>query len=163
MWTYVQPNLYEPKRANITIYNWGLASTVPVDLSGVLAYGDQYVILDAQNVFGPSVASGVYTGGAVSVPMSGLIKEVPIGFSTPAHTAPQFGTFLLLPLSSALGVSITPVGTTLYQGQTVQLNATVQAQSTQSVSWSISPSVGSISSAGLYSAPAVIATAQRSP
>ena len=159
-WTYVQPNLYEPKRANITIYNWGLASTVPVDLSGVLAYGDQYVILDAQNVFGPSVASGVYTGGAVSVPMSGLIKEVPIGFSTPAHTAPQFGTFLLLPLSSALGVSITPVGTTLYQGQTVQLNATVQAQSTQSVSWSISPSVGSISSAGLYSAPAVIATAQ---
>ena len=33
VWVYVQPNKYEGKRANITIYNWDLDATVPVNLS----------------------------------------------------------------------------------------------------------------------------------
>src|SRR5262249_33172509 len=51
-WVYVRPNQYESKRANIVIYNWDFASAVSVDLSGVLAAGDSFVIHDAQNFYG---------------------------------------------------------------------------------------------------------------
>ena len=101
IWVYVRPNKYEAKRANIAIYNWSLASTVSVDLSSVLSSGDQYVIQDAQNFYGPPVAKGTYAGGTVSVPMTGLTKATAIGFTAPAHTAPQFGTFVVLPVGAA--------------------------------------------------------------
>jgi hypothetical protein len=96
-WIYVRPNKYEAKRASVTIYNWDLLSAVNVSLSGVLALGDRYVIRDAQNFFGPAVVNGVYTGAAVSIPMMGLTKATPVGFMAPAHTAPQFGTFVVMP------------------------------------------------------------------
>jgi hypothetical protein len=106
-WIYVRPNKYETKRANITVYNWdaydtngnvvlGKSPSVQVDLSSILAVGDQFVIQDAQNFFGPAVVSGTYAGGTVTIPMEGLAKEVPIGFATPAHTAPGFGTFIVM-------------------------------------------------------------------
>jgi hypothetical protein len=102
-WIYVRPNKYETKRANITIYNWDLSASVNVDLSGVLAVGDQFVIQDAQNFFGSPVVSGTYAGGAVSIPMTNLQKAAPAGFAAPAHTAPLLGTFVVMPagISSA--------------------------------------------------------------
>jgi len=102
-WTYVRPNKYEAKRANITIYNWNLLPKVSVDLSSVLSPGDQYVIQDAQNFYGPPVVSGTYSGSPVAIPMTGLTKAAPIGFATPAHTAPQFGTFIVLPVGASSG------------------------------------------------------------
>jgi hypothetical protein len=159
-WTYIQPNQYEQKRANITIYNWNLSPSVPVNLSSVLSVNDQYVILDAQNFYGPAVASGTYTGGTVSIPMTGLTKAAPIGFAAPAHTAPQFGTFVVMPASSAPAVSVTPLTTTLYSGQTQAFSAIVQGLAGQAVSWSITPAVGSISSTGVYTAPAFITATQ---
>lgn len=100
-WIYVRPNKYEPKRANITIYNWDLASSVSVNLSSVLSIGDFYIIRDAQNFYGPAVVSGTYSGAAVSIPMTGLKKAQPEGVATPAHTAPLLGTFVLLQASAS--------------------------------------------------------------
>ena len=96
-WVYVRPNKYEAKRANITAYNWSLSPTVAIDVSSVLSPGDKYVIQDAQNFYGPAVASGTYTGGAIGIPMTGLTKATPVGFAAPAHTAPLYGTFILMP------------------------------------------------------------------
>ena len=96
-WIYVRPNRYEAKRANITIYNWDLSSSVNVDLSAILSIGDQYVIQDAQNFYGPPVAAGTYAGTTVPIPMSGLSKATPVGFSAPAHTGPLLGTFIVMP------------------------------------------------------------------
>ena len=96
VWVYVRPNQYESKRANIIIYNWDLNPQVAVDLSAVLHAGDPYVIQDTQNFYGPPVASGTYTGAPVNIPMGNLPKATPIGFATPAHTAPQFGTFIVM-------------------------------------------------------------------
>jgi hypothetical protein len=110
---YVQPNKYEGKRANITIYNWDLDATVPVNLSGVLSPGDQYVIQDAQNFYGPAVASGTYTGSPVSIKMTGLSKATPVGFAAPAHTAPQFGTFVVLPVSGPSSPPLPPANLTV--------------------------------------------------
>ena len=100
VWVYVRPNKYEPKRANITIFNWDVAPAVSVDMSGVLKPGDKYDIQDAQNFYGPVVATGTYSGKAISIPMTGLTKAQPVGFPAPAHTAPQFGIFVILPLGS---------------------------------------------------------------
>jgi hypothetical protein len=107
-WVYVRPNKYEPKRANITIYNWSLAPTVSVDLSRVLNRGDHYVIQDAQNFYGPSIVNGTYTGLPVSIRMTGLAKAMPVGFAAPPHTAPQFGTFIVLPVGAVGATSGAP-------------------------------------------------------
>ncbi len=165
IWSSVRPNTYESKRANIILYNWDLASSVSVDLSGVLAANDQYVVLDAQNVYGPPVAQGVYAGppALVSIPMTGLVKAQLLGVRSPPHTAPQFGTFIVMLASSVpapVGVSVTPPNTTLLQGQSQQFTATVRNTSDQGVTWSVSPAVGSISSSGLYTAPAALNASQ---
>jgi uncharacterized protein (TIGR03437 family) len=96
-WIYVRPNQYESKRANIIIYNWDLSDSVAVDLSGVLSSGDSYAIQDAQNFYGSPVVSGTYSGNPVSIPMKNLGKAAPVGFAAPAHTAPLFGTFVVIP------------------------------------------------------------------
>lgn len=96
-WVYIRPNKYESKRANIAIFNWNSAPAVPVDLSSVLKSGDSYTIQDAENFFGPAVQSGIYDGKKISIPMKGLSKATPVGFAAPAHTAPVFGVFVVLP------------------------------------------------------------------
>ncbi len=159
----VRPNAYEAKRANIIVYNWDSSSAVNVDLSSVLAQNDAYVILDAQNFYGPPVAQGTYTGSTVSIPMMGLAKATPNGFPTPAHTAPLFGTFIVMPASSIptpVSVTVTPPGTVLKQSETQQFTATIQNTSDHRVTWSISPAIGTITSNGFYTAPPVMTTGQ---
>lgn len=159
----VRPSPYEAKRANIIIYNWDSLGAVNVDLSSVLSPNDAYVILDAQNFYGAPVAQGTYTGSTVSIPMMGLAKAQPNGFDPPAHTAPLFGTFIVMPASSMpmpVSVSIAPPNTILKEGESQQFSATVQNTSDLRVAWSISPAVGTISSSGFYTAPAAMTTAQ---
>ena len=99
VWTTIRPNLYEPGRANIIIYNWDLNGSVSVDVSSVLSPGQQYTVQDAMNYFGPPVASGVYDGTPIVIPMAGLTLAPPIGSNIPyqpVHTAPEFGVFVLL-------------------------------------------------------------------
>lgn len=101
VWVFVRPNAYEQGRGNITIYNWDMKSSVLVDLSSVLNPGDEYEIRDAQNFWGAPVTTGTYDGKPVSVTMTGLIRAVPVGRVTrqPVHTAPGFGSFVVLPRS----------------------------------------------------------------
>lgn len=102
---FVRPNKYETGRANITIYNWNKANSVSVPLSGTgLVVGDSYEIRDAQNFFGPVVASGVWYGDNVNIPMSGLTVAAPSGPTPvyPVHTAPEFGTFVVLKTESSV-------------------------------------------------------------
>ena len=134
-----------------------------MDLSSILAPNDAYVVLDAQNYYGTPVAQGTYTGSTVSIPMMGLAKAQPHGFDPPAHTAPLFGTFIVMPASSApvpVSVTVTPPNTVLKQSQTQQFTATVQNTSDLRVTWSIAPAVGTISNNGFYTAPSVMNAAQ---
>jgi hypothetical protein len=93
---FVRPSAYEAGRANITIYNWDLASEVDVDVSGVMQPGASYVLLNAQSPFGTPVATGTYAGGALSVPMDAFTPAKPVGLPRPASTGPEFNTFILL-------------------------------------------------------------------
>jgi hypothetical protein len=100
LWTFVEPNQYEPGRANIAIYNWSLAPTVSVDVSSAITIGTRYEVLDAQNYYGAPVASGTYAGAPITIPMTNLTIATPNGRvpNVPTHTAPQFGAFVLIPL-----------------------------------------------------------------
>jgi hypothetical protein len=99
VWTFVRPNKYEPGRANIVIYNWDRSARVAVDVSNSIARGARYEVRDAQNFFGPPVASGTYTGAPLDIPMTGLTPGSPNGAvpTAPKHSAPEFGAFILLP------------------------------------------------------------------
>jgi len=65
------------------------------------------------------------------------------------------------PLQQPVTVSVTPATATLYGGQAQQFTATVTNTSNTAVTWTISPAgTGTISSSGLYTAPATISTQQ---
>ncbi len=92
---FIRPNAYEAGRANIAIYNWDLDPTVSLDLSSVLSTGSAYSLTNAQNPFAAPVVSGIYDGGSISVPMTGLAPATPIGVPAPPATGPEFQAFIL--------------------------------------------------------------------
>jgi hypothetical protein len=108
-YVFVRPNAYEPGRANIVVFNWDLKSTVSVDVSNVLSPGTIYEIRNAQDFFAAPVLSGVYAGGTLSLPMTGLTVAAPIGGATPPPTGPEFNAFVLLSFAGG-----TPPGATTF-------------------------------------------------
>jgi hypothetical protein len=97
----VQPNDYEPGRANIIIYNPQSSATVAVDLSrvGGLKDGDPWELRDALNFRGNPVLSGTYSSSdtMIQIPMNGLTAAQVNGWNgTVPHTAPLFGEFVFL-------------------------------------------------------------------
>jgi hypothetical protein len=96
-YAFVRPNAYEPGRANIIIYNWSNLATVPVDLSGVLQFGDQFEIREAQTFYSQPAVIGTYAGGSVNVPMTAVVPPMPIGRGTsPGTTGTLFHVFVLI-------------------------------------------------------------------
>jgi len=94
----VRPNRYEAGRANIVVVNWSGAGSASADVSGVLKAGDAYEIRDAQNFYGPVVATGTYSGGSISLSLSPRAPAAPINGAsrTPIATANHLATFVLL-------------------------------------------------------------------
>ena len=68
---FVRPNRYEPGRANIIVFNWDLKSNVEVDLHEVLSPGAPYEVRNVLSYYGAPVATGVYSGNPVTIPMNG--------------------------------------------------------------------------------------------
>ena len=98
---YVRPNKYEPGRANLIVYNWAKQATVSVDVSGVLPAGTAYEVRNVQDFFAAPVLAGVYQGGALTLPMTGLTVSKPNGpFAAAAPIGPEFNAFVLVALPS---------------------------------------------------------------
>jgi len=98
---FVRPNKYEQGRGMIVVYNWGKDGSVGVNLSNVLRNGQRFEVRNVQDLFGAPVASGTYSGGTVTVPMTGVNAPARIGRSTPTppKTGPDFDTFIVVPIS----------------------------------------------------------------
>jgi len=94
---------------------------------------------------------------SIPVQISGVVATSAGGDSIPASGGA--GTITLPALPPGVSVSLSPSSATLTASQTKQFAATVTGSSTTSVTWSMSPSVGSLSN-GLYTAPSVISSAQ---
>jgi parallel beta-helix repeat protein len=94
---FVRPNRYEPGRANIVVYNWEHQAVVSVDVAGVLRPGDRYEVRNVQALFGQPVASGLYQGKPIAIPMEGVTPPIPIGrvLRQPPRTGPAFDVFVL--------------------------------------------------------------------
>lgn len=108
---FVRPNAYEAGRANVTVLNWDRAATVAVDVSAArLPVGSRFEVRDARNFYGPAVVTGTYTGAPITLPMTGLVAAPPIGNAPviPPHTAPELGTFVLLPLDAPVAPPTPP-------------------------------------------------------
>ena len=97
---FVRPNKYEAGRALVVVYNWGHDASVSADLSGVLRNGQRYEVRNVQDLFGAAVTSGTYSGGSITLPMTGVNPPARIGRSTPTppRTGPNFDTFVVIPL-----------------------------------------------------------------
>lgn len=96
---FVNVNAYEPKRANIIIYNWSRAGNVAVDVSRVLSVGDEYEVRNAQDYFAAPVLSGTYTGGLLGLPMTNLTVAIPHGWTDTnavPRTGVEFNVFVLM-------------------------------------------------------------------
>jgi hypothetical protein len=103
---FVRPNLFEPGRAHIVIYNWPLQASVDVDLTAAhLRTGALYELRDVQDYFGPPVLTGVYDGKPLTVPMSSRLPAHPVGnisAAQPSSTLPEFGVFVLTPVQARI-------------------------------------------------------------
>ncbi len=104
---FVQPNVYEPGRALVAVYNWQNLASVSVNLATAgLAAGQSFKIYNLQafqnsgstDYFGTIVATGTYNPAqpSISVPMTDATVTAPIGFPyAVSSTLPQFGAFLV--------------------------------------------------------------------
>ena len=95
---FVRPNRYEPGRANIIVYNWESSDSAAVDLNGALAPNSYYEVRNAQNYFGPAVLTGFYTGGSLTLPLTGLNPALPISgglLEESEKTGKNFNVFIL--------------------------------------------------------------------
>jgi hypothetical protein len=101
-------------------------------------------------------AAGLYTAPAsITSQQSVMISATSI--ADPTETA--CATVTLNPLPG-VAVSVTPDGVTLAPAQSRQFTAVVTGTSQPSVVWTLSPAIGNISAAGLYTAPASISGLQ---
>ena len=101
-------------------------------------------------------ASGMYTA-----PDSITTQQTVTIEATSQAGGAQIGsaTVTLYPSAS---VSVTPAGVTLNGGQTAQFTANVANAGNTAVTWTLSPAVGTISTAGLYTSPLPVSiTTQR--
>ena len=98
-------------------------------------------------------SSGVYTApAAIASAQNVTVKAT----STADPTKSASSTISLIPVT----ISLTPSTPSLTASQTQQFTTTVTGTVNTGVTWSLSPAVGTISLAGLYTAPATIAAAQ---
>jgi hypothetical protein len=121
-----------------------------------------------------ALTGGKSLGGTVTaVPQNGIATFSNLTINTAGSytlSASSSGLASAISTTFTIGVPVSsggPVSVTLQPGSlalgTAQLeafSATVSGASNMGVTWSLSPSLGSISSSGLYSAPALIATRQ---
>ncbi|MFN7923114.1 MAG: BACON domain-containing carbohydrate-binding protein, partial [Bryobacteraceae bacterium] len=96
---FVRPNKFELGRGHVAVYNWALTPTVSVDLSSILSPGNNYEIRNAVNPTAAPILTGTYSGGLVSLPMTGLTAATPLGTAVPTqpvHPGPEFGVFQVI-------------------------------------------------------------------
>ncbi len=156
---FIRPNKYEAGRANIVAY-WQGTSPVSVDPTGILSLGNSYTVQDAQNYFGPAVASGIWNGGTISIPLGGTLPPKVGNDSRPiSHTSSDFAVYVLMRTTGG------PISTDT-TAPSVTLNGPQNGTSvTGSVSLSASASDvdDAVSSVTFYDGSTIISTDTTSP
>lgn len=98
-------------------------------------------------------STGLYTAPAV-IGSSQVVSVKATSVSDATKSA--VSTITLVPVS----VAISPATKSMAAGQQQQFTASVKGLANTAVTWSVSPAVGTISAAGLYTAPTTVTTTQ---
>jgi hypothetical protein len=104
-------------------------------------------------------ASGLYTAPA-SLTAAQNVTVTATSNANPATSASATVSLTPPVVTNPVAISVSPSSASLAQGSTQQFSAAVTNTTNTAVNWSISPAVGSISSSGLYSAPATVTSTQ---
>jgi RHS repeat-associated protein len=108
----------------------------------------------------PPGVGAVDTTGLYTAP-GAITTQQTITVTATSQADPSKNASAIVTLEPPVGVSISPVSTTLYASQTKQFNANVTNASNTAVTWSTLPSgIGTISNSGLYTAPAAVDSRQ---
>ena len=99
---FVRPNRYEPGRGHVVVYNWQRGDSIDVDLSTIVKPGRAYRVYHVAKLKSEPVASGVYRGARVRLPLED------IAFPRPAGHRPQADLTLTREFATFLVVSDTP-------------------------------------------------------
>jgi hypothetical protein len=99
----IKTNTYDANRYHVIVNNPASSTTIMLNLSSALANGDIFELHNAQDYYGPLVASGTYNG-PISINMTTLKVAAPVAYgsmpnSTPLAQmtgGPQFGAFVLI-------------------------------------------------------------------
>lgn len=106
------------------------------------------------DAFGAITSSGLYT--APSEAPSGVVTIICQSNADPSRTdTTQVG---VLSPQSGIAVNVSPSAATINAGEQQQFSASVTGGTNSSVTWSLSPAIGSVSPSGLYTAPASVAS-----
>ncbi len=97
-WAFLRPNIYDPNRATLVLFNWDRQDSLTVDLSGLgMQQGELFELRNVQNYFDEGIA-GTYTGDPVQVPMTQWTAAPPNSILPTLRpvTTPDFGAFIIL-------------------------------------------------------------------
>ncbi len=106
---------------------------------------------------GTITSNGVYTAPAA---ITGQSTATITATSAAVPGVAGLATVTLAPAVSSVSVSVTPSIASLAATEAQQFTATVSGTANTAVTWTITPAIGSISAAGLYTAPSNINAAQ---
>jgi hypothetical protein len=120
----------------------------------IAGISDSVVTWSLNPAVGTISNTGLYTAPA-TIASSQTVTVTAASFANPNKSATA--SIILYP---PVTVTVSPTSSTLAQSQTETFSATVANTSNTGVTWSVNPAVGTISPAGLYSAPESIASLQ---
>ena len=127
--------------------------------NGAVTFSVSGLPTGASASFAPtSVTGSGSTTMTVSAAVSTSAGTYPLTITAVSGNLSHTGSVSLTVIAGSVSVSPASVG--LVPGQTQQFNATVTGPTNIAVNWSVSPQVGSISSSGLYMAPASVLSQQ---
>jgi hypothetical protein len=93
---FVRPNLYEPGRANVIVYNWDGADEVAIELGSVLQPGVNFEVRNAMDYLGEPVITGTFDGRPIRVSLRALRVAQPTGTrATAIASSREFAVFVV--------------------------------------------------------------------
>jgi len=151
-----------PGSANVTVNVTPSAATLSPGqtqqlTAAVTGSSNTAVTWSLSPAIGTISSTGLYTAPS-SLATQTTITATAASVASPGTT--DTASLTLLPSAAKVTVAINPAGKNLDATQTQQFSATVTGTTNTSVAWSLSPSVGTISSSGLYTAPASVSAPQ---
>jgi hypothetical protein len=149
--------------------DWTLTITSPTPTPVLSPAPGTYLVLPSVTLSDSNPSAGIYYTTDGSQPTSSSTRYVG-AFALSGTTTVQ-AVAVVADISSLFAagtytleapptIALTPGSVTLTSSQTQTFTATVSGNSNTAVTWSLSPLVGSISTAGVYTAPASITSAQ---